>query len=304
MGSRRTSRRPVVVIAKKVGRLANRLVLFAHFIGAALEHDFVVVNPSFGHPYAAYFPTIARDLLCRFPPGRRLPAPWHARRLFYDATKAAADGLFALQRHGRDVGLVRLRRDQRLDLNSEGFLGVVRRHRVVFVQDWFFRNAANCARHRESILSFFTPWSYHVARAHAAVERARRDGSLLVGVHVRRGDYAHFKDGAFFYSHAHYRRVMEAVQAAFPDEDVSFFVCSDEPVPADVFSGLPVSRGTGQQLEDLYALGECDRLVGPPSTYTGWASFYGGAPLYHLRGPDAMPTPDSFRPGGGAAWGP
>ena len=33
---------------------------------------------------------------------------------------------------------------------------------------------------------------------------------------------------------------------------------------------------------DLYALARCDYIMGPPSTYTQWASFYGNAPLFHL----------------------
>ena len=36
----------MIVIAKPVGRLANRLLLFAHFIAAAAEHDLVVYNPA------------------------------------------------------------------------------------------------------------------------------------------------------------------------------------------------------------------------------------------------------------------
>jgi hypothetical protein len=65
-------RRRVVVIGSGIGQLANRLLLFAHVSAAAAEHGFLVVNPQFGR-YARYFPTTARDLLPRFPPGRPLP---------------------------------------------------------------------------------------------------------------------------------------------------------------------------------------------------------------------------------------
>ena len=34
----------MVIIAKRVGRLGNRLILFAHFMGAAAEHGLTVVN--------------------------------------------------------------------------------------------------------------------------------------------------------------------------------------------------------------------------------------------------------------------
>ena len=93
----------MIVIAKKVGRLANRLILFAHFIATAAEHGFVVVNPAF-HTYARYFPSTARDLRARFPAAARVPRPPGSGRLLYEATTLAADGLHALEHRGREVG--------------------------------------------------------------------------------------------------------------------------------------------------------------------------------------------------------
>src|SRR5436190_18573623 len=166
-------------------------------MGAAAEHGLTVVNPSF-HPYSRYFPSTARDLLCRFPARGHLPAPPGSRRILYEATRMTANSLYRLQQRGADVGLIRLRRDQHLDLNSEGFLEPVRRHRVVLVQDWFFRNGDNCARHRDAICAHLTPWEHHLARARAATESASKRRRFLVGVNIRHGDYRKFKGGRFF----------------------------------------------------------------------------------------------------------
>jgi hypothetical protein len=287
----------VIVIAKKVGRLANRLLLFAHFIGVAVERGLTVANPAFGS-YAHYFPSTARDLFCRFPPPRlACPIPRNrvTREIVYQASLLAADVLYSRQKKGKDVGLIRLTRDQQLDLDSAAFLAVVRRHRVVFVQDWYFRSPVNCAKHRDVILAYFTPWEHHLTRARALVDPARKRGRFLVGVHLRQGDYATFKDGHFFYSHAQYRGVMENVEAAFPAEDVSFLVCSDAPVPRDAFGGLDVLYGNGEQIEDLHALAACDRLIGPPSTYSMWASYCGQVPRYQIRDPAQPVEAASFR---------
>jgi len=35
---------------------------------------------------------------------------------------------------------------------------------------------------------------------------------------------------------------------------------------------------------DLYALAKCDYILGPLSSYSQWASFYGNKPLYQLTG--------------------
>jgi hypothetical protein len=36
----------------------------------------------------------------------------------------------------------------------------------------------------------------------------------------------------------------------------------------------------------MYALASCDYIVGPPSTFSLWASFYGQVPLCFLQKPD------------------
>jgi hypothetical protein len=283
----------VVVIAKRVGRLANRLLLFAHFIAAAVEHQFVVLNPSFVGQ-ARYFPSTAGDLLCRFPAGRKIPVFPGSRELLYYGASWAAEVRHWRQRLGLPAGLIRLRREDRLDLNSEAFLDVVRGHRVVFVQDWFFRNSDNCVRHREVVRAYFTPWEHRLEQARAVLEPARRRDRFVVGIHIRRGDYKTFKQGRYYYSHEQYRDAMEGVQAVFPHEDVAFLVCSDEPVPAGAFTGLDVTYGNGHELDDLYALAMCDALVGPPSTYTAWASYYGDVPLHVIHDPCAAPELGSF----------
>jgi hypothetical protein len=127
------------------------------------------------------------------------------------------------------------------------------------------------------------------------VEPARRDGKFLVGVHVRQDDYRSFKGGRYYYSHRQYRHLMEQVCTAYADRPVSFLVCSDDPVPADAFAGLDVLYGNGHELEDLYALAACDRLMGPPSTYSRWASFYGKVPRLEISDPEIAPRPERFR---------
>jgi hypothetical protein len=198
--------------------------------------------------------------------------------------------------------LIRLRRDQHLDLNGEVFLRAVREHRVLFVQDWFFRNTDNCVRHREAICAFFTPWEHHLSRARAAVAAARRPGGLVVGLHVRRGDYDRFKDGRFFYPYEHYRRAAASTREALAPADVSFLVCSDEPVPPDALAGLDVHHGPGHEVEDLYALAHCDRILGPPSTFNRWASYWGDVPLLVLGPEEQSVSADDFRVAVGLEW--
>jgi hypothetical protein len=294
--------RRVIVIAKGVGRLGNRLLLFSHFIGAAIEHDLLIINPAFGL-YAHHFPATAHDPLCRFPRARRLPVPPYARQALFSATRAGAEHLHRLQLSGRDVGLIRLDRREYLDLNGESFLGVLARHRIVVVQDWHFRNTENVVRHGDAIRSFLTPAELTLERARAPLHQAREAGQLVVGVHVRRTDYRDAFGGRLYYSHAQYRRIMSHLEAELGEHEVKFFVCSDEPVPQEAFSGLDVVSGGSHAIVDLFGLAACDLLIGPPSTFSRWASFYGDVPLYVISDPDDRPTREAFRVDTGLGFG-
>ena len=58
-------------------------------------------------------------------------------------------------------------------------------------------------------------------------------------------------------------------------------------------AGSEVSRvskhlGSGDLIEDMYGFARCDYLIGPLSTFTMWASFYGGVPLNTIRFADQL----------------
>jgi hypothetical protein len=78
-----------------------------------------------------------------------------------------------------------------------------------------------------------------------------------------------------------------AARALGRDREVAFVVCSDVPLRPDVFGDLEVHPGGANALEDLYALAGCDRLIGPPSTFSSWASYYGDVPIYRILDPAA-----------------
>jgi hypothetical protein len=86
---------------------------------------------------------------------------------------------------------------------------------------------------------------------------------------------------------------MRQMEAQLPGR-TRFLLCSDIRLDPTEFRDFDILTGTGHPVEDNYALATCDYLIGPPSTYTAWASFYGGAPKCFLRSTDMRITPDCF----------
>jgi hypothetical protein len=284
----------MIVITRRIGRLANRLWLFAHFIACVRENSVLLVNPSFGE-YAQHFRGTAGDLLCRYPPRKSFPRPqpW-ARRLLYRLTYLPTRLLIHLRCVRWPLRIIRLSYQEGYDLASADFRDLLNHRRIVLVQGWGFRNQHLLWKHADAIREFFRPLPEHEEKARRVVEEARRGADVLVGIHARQGDYARFLNGKYFYSTAQYRAVMQRVERLFAPRRVSFLLCSDSPQPVDSCRGLHVVRGPGHAVEDVCALALCDYLVGPPSTYTDWASFYGQTPLCRLVSPDMAIHWDSF----------
>ena len=267
---------PLIVVARPVGQLANRLFQFAHFVALAADTGVTVANPGLG-AYADHFPAFARDGLCRYPaPRRNLPPvlrPYAAR-----AAAAALRGASALP----GVLPVEVPDSEEGDLEAEPLRDDLRRARLVLAAGWQLRAYGAFGRRRAEVRRAFTPAPGHVAVAEAALARARRDAEHVVGVHRRRGDYAAWHGGRYLFDDDQYAAAMRRTQELLGRE-VAFVVCSDEPLEERAFDGLTVHPGPGNPIEDLHALALCDRLIGPPSTFGAWASFMGEVPRYEMQ---------------------
>lgn len=273
----------MIAVARPAGQLGNRLFQFAHFVAFAADTGVTVANPAFGE-YADHFPAFAGDALCRYPRPRR-PLP---RVLRPAAARLAHAGLRVaplLPRvHAIEVPDTIEREVGDLDLPRG----------LVLVAGWQLRAYASFARQRDEIRRVFTPDTSDVAAGEDAVRAARSDAGVVVGVHRRRRDYAQWNGGRYFYSDEQYAAVMRSVAGELGGR-VAFLVCSDEPVETGAFGDLHVHLGPGKPIEDLHALSLCDRLVGPPSTYSAWASFMGSVPRYEIADPAAAISASEFR---------
>ncbi len=90
-------------------------------------------------------------------------------------------------------------------------------------------------------------------------------------------------DGKYFYEIDEYVKLMQAAERLFPFGKVCFLICSNADLRAEDFADFNFTFGTNHFVEDMYSFARCDYLIGPPSTYTMWASYYGKVPLYMIE---------------------
>ena len=278
----------MVVMQNKCGQLGNRLIIFSHFIANAIHYDYQLFNPTFDE-YSGFFPATARDDFapCSVSVGGRGRLSAHAfERLTYLASKIAPRSPWH--------AFIRWRGMAPFDLNDPAFIELARRKTVLAI-GWTFRDEPHLVEHGDIVRRFFTPHASILDPVRCLAASCRRSCDILVGVHIRRGDYR-TKNSRYCFDDAVYRNQMEQAARLFAGTNrrVGFLVCGNEPVAASDFPGLAVFPGPGDALGDLYALAQCDFLIGPPSTFSQWASFYGRAPLCWIRSPDQTMTRAAF----------
>jgi len=285
----------MIIISDKYGQLGNQLFLFGHFIAVASEHRFVVANPAF-EEYAQYFQATSDDLFCRYPHKTSHIRPTKMRRkLCYSTAKYSTILISKLKLGNRTFRAVVLETEKKYLLDSPEFLNLLKRATALFIRGGLFRDPSNFEKHGDKIRAFFRPLRVIEDDVVSLVKKAREKCELLVGVHIRHGDYKDWRAGRYFYDTPTYVKLMHEVSTLLEGKKVGFLVCSDVVHDRGAFESLNYRFGNNHLIEDMYAFAQCDYLIGPPSTYTMWASFYGKVPLFVIDERDAVPTLKEFK---------
>lgn len=135
---------------------------------------------------------------------------------------------------------------------------------------------------RAKLLDLFMPREDIIS--HVDEYFSNYDG-VTVGVHIRRGDYKEHLDGRYFFDDETYLSVIQDIKNQIIKKginNVRFLICSNEPFimrndVANMFQIEPLF--SSDCMTDLYGLSRCDYIIGPPSTFSQWASFMGNTPL-------------------------
>lgn len=149
---------------------------------------------------------------------------------------------------------------------------------------WLYTDFKALLKHQNEVRQRLAFKEKYVNAAKALLASLRRDDSIIIGIHMRRGDYAKWQGGRFCFSDAQYADWMKQCAAA-ADKPVRFIVCSDSPCDEDYFlKQFPsVTFSKADFITDIAILSLCDYIIGPPSTFSGWASFLGNTPKFSVN---------------------
>ena len=165
-----------------------------------------------------------------------------------------------------------------------------------FTKGWHTRtHTTYIPQAKKELQRIFTPKAEITKQADDLLSPYKNDNTVIVGVHIRRGDYATWNDGQFFFSHEEYHTFINRVASLFPNRQVVFFISSNEPIPQEIFADLQIIyHANGSAVLDLHTLSLCDYIIGPFSTFSRWAAFIGEKPICFLEDRNQAFTQQSF----------
>jgi hypothetical protein len=270
--------RGMIIIASKVGQLGNSLILYANLLAFGKEHGLRVFNPAF-YNYQSYF---------KFTCGRNRFL-WRMMYLVFYYARKVLRGLKSSRVKALDYS-------ESVNLDDPDCLPYARSG-FVFIQGWRYRGVGLLSRYRDLLTAYFSPAPFYAAQIDNFFRQHFEADEVIIGLHIRLGDYKEFEDGKYYYSAAQYMAVSQKIARLFPGKKIHFLLSSNEKInlPAFVYPGARFTPAPFHELVDMYCLARCNYLSGPPSTYTMWASFFGEVPLYMIHDTGKEISLDDFK---------
>lgn len=270
-----------MIFARDKSQMCNNLLQYAHVYAWGREHGRKVISMRFSYKYQ-YF-KICHTNLTGF--------GWYLLAKYLAALKVLPTASF-----------------KRRDCDREALERKMLRHRHIVVSGWFARWYDLFLKYREEICDLFTldesyttPVKTKMQEAENISHQTSHISHLRLGVHIRRGDYAEWRDGQFYFDNAVYAAHINRFAEMHQDQRVHVYLSTNDPeVSATDFQQLcpqvVIHHLQGSAPEDLFMLSECDYLIGPPSTFSLVAAMYRDIPLYRMDTADASQmTEEGFK---------
>ena len=262
----------LILLADHTGRLGNKCILYSHVIAAAEEYGCRVINLSIlpaAHifeglhlnPLGAYprqfFPFDIRWLTRAF---RQLIQRWVLNR----RSKGPVAGSW--------VTLLDRENQPNLDLHSEEFRQLTLSTKLIVLWGWSFRCSDLVKKHAEIIRPFFRIRAATAPWAKNQVSEAAKKNLQTLAVHIRQGDFRTWEGGKHFVPPERFALyINNRLSSASTTHRV--WICSDEPVAAELFHHIDRQILPRPLREDLYLMANADILLAGESSLAYFLSF-------------------------------
>ena len=284
----------MIIVNDKPGQLCNRLWAYSFIAAHALKQNIWIYIPYF-REYHSYFQNLSSIPKVNFTIIRR---PRSFDVLSFHTFRILTKGIRILN-SWVNLHLLGMYLDSFNWARESWPPSILRRKRsIVFLGSWFHpKDVSALLEFKDVIVKLFEPRSIYKERVDTLFKELRNSYDVVIGIHIRHGDYAKFYGGIYLFDDTIYAKYMKTIQDAFNGKAVSFFLSSDDTISRSHFTEVKVAFvDSPKMVEDLYALSKCDYILGPPSTFSMWASFVGNVPLRIVKYENEDIAMDQFSP--------
>jgi hypothetical protein len=284
----------MIIINDKPGQLCNRLWAYSFFIAYAQKHSLKIYIPHF-REYQQYFENLSLLANVSF---NILSKPKVLDLLTFQAYRILSKLLRIICRV-IDLSVLNIYIDEKHWSQEHWQLTMMsRNNKIFFLGSWFHqKDVSALLEYKQQIRMLFEPAMRYRNRVDNLFTEICRRYDIIIGIHIRRGDYREFHGGAYYYDDEEYKWYINALKNLFPQNNVCFYLSSDQPFVKTAYCEYEtVSLQNSAMVEDLYALSKCHFILGPPSSFSMWASFIGNVPLRIVKYKNENIALDQFSP--------
>jgi hypothetical protein len=282
----------MIINAFKAGQLGNRLFHVSQLIVLAKETNSILVDYSFDD-YKENFEHLKNEDYLLYPPGKRNFFLNRGLSMLKGRVANLRDFILHRKLSGKLVAYINQNGLKMEDYQT--FLNERKKNRHYIIEGWINRDLTPLHLHRKLLADFFEPAKQHSQNVTQLITRAFNGVDLLIGIHIRRGDYKEYKQGLYYFDDTVYAGIMAKIQQTFAGKKLRFLICSNEEIEWNNYAAFDTIRANGHIIEDMYSLSYCDYIAGPISTYSMWASFIGEKPLFQILDKNAEFNLDRFK---------
>ncbi|MCC5613438.1 alpha-1,2-fucosyltransferase [Nostoc sp. CHAB 5834] len=277
----------MIYIIKPTGQLGNQLFRLGHHIANSIQYEYQINYNGF--TYKHLFPELDKNKL--------LSVSSTNSKLQAIIIKLIAKVIEekSVQALLNKVGIRVLSEPLNFTEHNYQFIEKAQ-HGCIIATNWLFRDNSSFIKLAPRIRELFALAPEYRYKAENRINSIRTShDDILIGVHFRRGDYREWKGGQYYFEVKVFTNIMKRILTLFPEKRVKFIIFSNENYDESLFEGFMTFNSAYPYEIDLATMAMCDRLIGPPSTFSGWASFWGEVPLFVIRKESALPSLNDFQ---------
>lgn len=270
----------MIINTYKAGQLGNRLFHISQLIVTGIETDNMLVDFSFDE-YKDHFRNTCEHNFIIYPQKKASPLNYFLFEKLRTRIPNIRD--FILHRKLGSQYFKYINQNGLVIENYSDFISERKKISHYIIEGWISKDITPLYRYRSLLADFFNPLQQYTENVKKLIENGKRNVDLLIGIHIRRGDFKEYRNGELYFDDAIYANLMKDISVFYSDKKIRFLLCSNENIEWDNYGKFDVIPANGHLIEDMYSLAECNYIAGPVSTYSMWASFTGEKPLYQIK---------------------